>query len=197
MRISRQHNSIHISAANGLRVFTKDFTRGDDRAFTTMDLIVTHTNADFDAFGSAVAVHRLYPEAKILLPGSQEEAVRRFASRALSRQGYEVLEAGTGAEALEVMTEAGGIVDLVVSDIVMPIMNGLEAAKEIRKKCESAKVLMLTQYDDEENVLASRQAGALGFIPKAAASSHLLTGIRSVGRGDESWIESLSRKPYR
>jgi DNA-binding NarL/FixJ family response regulator len=56
---------------------------------------------------------------------------------------------------------------------------------------------MLTQYDDEENVLASRQAGALGFIPKAAASSRLLTGIRSVARGDQSWIESLSRQPYR
>jgi len=82
--------------------------------------------------------------------------------------------------------------DVVVMDIVMPVMNGLDAAKEICKKCQSAKVLMLTQYDDEENVLASRQAGAMGFIPKAEASFKLLTGIRSVGRGDQSWIKSLS-----
>ena len=77
-------------------------------------------------------------------------------------------------------------------DIVMPVMNGLDAAKEICQKCASAKVLMLTQYDDEENVLASRQAGAVGFIPKAAASSRLLTGIRSVARGDQSWVKSLT-----
>jgi len=82
-------------------------------------------------------------------------------------------------------------------DIMMPIMSGLDAAREINKKHTSAKVLMLTQYDDQENVLASRQAGAMGFIPKAAASSRLLTGIRSVARGDQSWIESLSNPPYR
>jgi len=45
-----------------------------------MDLIVTHNNADFDAFGSAIAAHKLYPNSEILLPGSQEESVRRFLS---------------------------------------------------------------------------------------------------------------------
>ncbi|MFH1790747.1 MAG: CBS domain-containing protein [Candidatus Omnitrophota bacterium] len=47
-----------------------------------MDLIVTHNNADFDALGSAVAAHKIYPDARILLPGSQEQAVRRFMSLA-------------------------------------------------------------------------------------------------------------------
>jgi len=79
----------------------------------------------------------------------------------------------------------------------MPVMNGLDAARSICQKCKSAKVLVLTQYDDEENVLASRQVGAVGFIPKAAASSRLLTGIRSVARGDQSWIESLSGQASR
>src|SRR4030043_1815181 len=97
-------------------------------------------------------------------------------------------EAVNGREALDKTIEL--IPDVVVMDIVMPEMNGLDAAREICQKCRSAKVLMLTQYDDEENVLASRQVGAVGFIPKAAASSRLLTGIRSVGRGDQSWIES-------
>ncbi len=114
---------------------------------------------------------------------------------ALQRDMQVVGEAVNGKEALEKTIELQP--DVVVMDIVMPIMNGLDAAKEICKTCKSAKVLMLTQYDDEENVLASRQAGALGFIPKAAASSRLLTGIRSVARGDQSWIESLSRQPYR
>jgi len=67
----------------------------------------------------------------------------------------------------------------VLMDIVMPGMNGLEATKQICKRCEQVRVLMLTQYDDEENVLASDQAGAFGFIPKRGASSELLAAIRS------------------
>jgi DNA-binding NarL/FixJ family response regulator len=107
----------------------------------------------------------------------------------LQRDMQVVGEAINGKEAIEKTAEL--LPDVVVMDIVMPIMNGLEAAKVICKKYKSAKVLMLTQYDEEENVLASRQVGAVGFIPKAAASSRLLTGIRSVARGDQSWIESL------
>jgi len=112
----------------------------------------------------------------------------------LQRDMQVIGEAVNGKEALEKTIEL--MPDVVLMDIVMPEMNGLEAAKEICQKCKGAKVLMLTQYDDEENVRASREAGALGFIPKAAASARLLTGIRSVARGDQSWIESLSSQPY-
>jgi CheY-like chemotaxis protein len=114
---------------------------------------------------------------------------------ALQRDMQVVGEAVNGKEALEKTTEL--VPDVVLMDIVMPVMNGLDAAREIHRKCERSKVLMLTQYDDEENVRASREAGALGFIPKAAASSRLLTGIRSVARGDQSWLDSLESQPYR
>ena len=53
-----------------------------------------------------------------------EDVVRNFAARALARQGYEVLEAGTGVEALEVMEREKGKVDIVVSDVIMPEMDG-------------------------------------------------------------------------
>jgi DNA-binding NarL/FixJ family response regulator len=108
---------------------------------------------------------------------------------ALQRDMQVVGEAVNGQEGIEKTIELSP--DVVVMDIVMPVMNGLDAAKEIHIKNENAKILMLTQYDDEENVLASKKAGAVGFIPKASASSRLLTGIRSVARGDQSWIESL------
>jgi len=114
---------------------------------------------------------------------------------ALQRDIQVVGEAVNGKEAVEKTIKL--LPDVAVMDIVMPVMNGLDAAKEIHKKCKSAKVLMLTQYDEEENVLASRRAGAVGFIPKASASSRLLTGIRSVARGDQSWIESLNSPPNR
>jgi DNA-binding NarL/FixJ family response regulator len=109
---------------------------------------------------------------------------------ALQRDMQVVGEAVNGKDGLEKTLEL--LPDVVVMDIVMPIMNGLDAAKEICKRYKAAKILMLTQYDEDENVLASREAGAVGFIPKAAASSHLLTGIRSVARGDQSWVRSLT-----
>lgn len=110
---------------------------------------------------------------------------------ALQRDMEVVGEAVDGREAIKKTRDL--IPDVIVMDIIMPVMDGLEAAKEICKNYKASKVLMLTQYDEDENVMASRNIGAVGFISKAVASSHLLTGIRSVGRGDQSWIESLSK----
>lgn len=107
----------------------------------------------------------------------------------LQRDMQVVGEAVNGKDGLEKTIEL--LPDVVLMDIVMPVMNGLEATKEICSKSERAKVLVLTQYDDEENIKASREAGALGFIPKAAASSRLLSGIRAVARGEE-FIRSLT-----
>lgn len=112
---------------------------------------------------------------------------------ALQRDMQVIGEAVNGEEAVAKTQEL--LPDVVVMDIVMPVMNGLDATKVINKECQPAKVLILTQYDEQENVLASREVGAVGFIPKAAASSRLITGIRSVARGDQSWIESLSGEP--
>ena len=102
---------------------------------------------------------------------------------ALQRDMQVVGDAVNGREALEKTVELSP--DVVLMDIVMPVMNGLDATKEICRGCPQVKVLMLTQYDDEENILASSQVGAMGFIPKTAVSSQLLTGIRSVSQGKQ------------
>lgn len=109
---------------------------------------------------------------------------------ALQRDMQVVGEAVNGKDALEKTMELSP--DVVLMDIVMPVMNGLDATKQICRECERAKVLMLSQYDDEENVLASNQVGALGFIPKAAVSSQLLAGIRSVSEG-KKFIHNVAR----
>ncbi len=90
-------------------------------------------------------------------------------------------EAVNGRDALEKARHL--LPNVVLMDVVMPIMNGLEATRHICKEFEQVKVLMLTQYADNENILASSQAGALGFIPKSSVSSQLLAGIRSVNQG--------------
>ena len=68
-------------------------------------------------------------------------------------------------------------------DILMPVMSGIEATKLIHKECPETKVLILTQYDEEENMIVAKQSGAYGFIPKKAASTDLIRGIRYVSQG--------------
>jgi DNA-binding NarL/FixJ family response regulator len=88
--------------------------------------------------------------------------------------------AKSGREALAKLTELHP--DVVVMDLRMPDMNGLEATRRICRRPCHARVLMLSQYDDDENVMASKKAGAWGLIPKRNASLELVTAIRAAGR---------------
>jgi len=107
------------------------------------------------------------------------EGIRALLS--LQRDIEVVGEAVDGQDAIEKVRRLSPNVALM--DIVMPIMSGLEATKRICKECPQTKVLILTQYDEEENMFVAKQAGANGFIPKSAASSDLMTGIRAVSVG--------------
>jgi two-component system response regulator NreC len=100
-------------------------------------------------------------------------------------------EAANGMEALEVVKKLSP--DVVLMDVAMPIMGGLEATRRIRKEFPNAKVLALTQYDDKEYVFPLIEAGACGFISKAAASSELTSGIRYVYRGESFLSPSVAK----
>ena len=112
---------------------------------------------------------------------ADDHAIVREGIRALlgvQKDMQVVGEAVDGNDALEKTRQL--MPDVVLMDIVMPGMNGLEATKRISREFDQTKVLMLSQYDDEENVLASTQVGARGFIPKKSASTQLLSAIRSL-----------------
>ncbi len=78
-----------------------------------------------------------------------EEAVRSFASRALSTRGYKVLEAGSGVEALEVMDREEGKIDLVVSDVVMPEMDGPTLLRHLRERKPDIRIVFMSGYAEE------------------------------------------------
>ncbi len=110
---------------------------------------------------------------------------------ALAEDMEVVGEASNGSEALEMVEKVNP--DVVLMDIAMPIMNGLEAMLRLHKEFPRTRVLVLTQYDDREYVLPAIQAGASGFISKIAASSELISGIRSVYRGDSFLSPSVAK----
>ena len=91
-------------------------------------------------------------------------------------------EAADGREAVEKIRQL--MPDIVLMDLAMPTMGGLEAARRVRKEFPATKVLVLTQYDDSEYVIPVIEAGARGFVSKMSSSSELASAIQAVYRGE-------------
>lgn len=90
-------------------------------------------------------------------------------------------EATNGKETIEMALEQ--MPDVVLMNIVMPIIDGAEATYRIRKENSDIKVLLLTEYEDRDRVLSGFKAGANGYIPKRATTSDLISAIQAVHRG--------------
>ena len=102
-------------------------------------------------------------------------------------------EAGNGREALDKVRQLAP--DVVLMDIAMPVMDGLEATRRVRKEFPGTKVLVLTQYTEKEYIFPIIEAGAQGFLSKTAASSELTSGIRAV-HGGESFLSPVVAKAF-
>jgi len=100
--------------------------------------------------------------------------------------GVEVVgEAGDGVEALEAV--AADPPDLVLMDVAMPRLSGLEATAELKRKFPQVKVLILTMYDNPEYITEARAAGADGFMLKDAGSAHLQQIVSRMASEGSHW----------
>src|SRR6266436_4409404 len=84
--------------------------------------------------------------------------------------------------------------DVVVMDVAMPLMNGLEATRQILKSTPNTKVLVLTSYGDDECVEQLMRAGAAGYLIKQTAANDLLKAIREVYRGNAFFSPSIAKR---
>jgi DNA-binding NarL/FixJ family response regulator len=103
-----------------------------------------------------------------------------------------VAEAGDGEEALDLADKFQP--DVVIMDIGLPKLNGLEATKRIKIKHSATAVLVFTVYDDEEYILGLFEAGAAGYLLKNAYGKDLISAIRNVSAGEMVFYPTIGQK---
>ena len=107
-------------------------------------------------------------------------AVRRVACKALRRAGYRVVEAGTGAEALEVSRARDGGIDLLLTDVVMPGMNGRELSERLHAEYPDLPVLFMSAYAEDEIFLQGVRVARMNFLPKPFSATELTDRVREM-----------------
>lgn len=103
-----------------------------------------------------------------------------------------VAEAGDGEEAVELSKRSRP--DVVIMDIAMPKVNGIEATKLIKQELPTTAVLILTAYDNEQYIFALLEAGAAGYLLKNVRRSELINAVRAVQRGESVLHPQIARK---
>ncbi len=116
--------------------------------------------------------------AKTVLVVDDDPTQRRLVQAVLDREGYAVVHAESGGEAIDRLTKGGGA-DVVLLDMVMPGMSGLEAMAEIRSAGVTTPVIVLTANGGIDSVVKAMQAGAQDFFVKPASPERILVGIRN------------------
>jgi len=113
-----------------------------------------------------------------------EDAVRMGGVRALTSRGYTVHEASSGVEALELLEELDGKVDIVVSDVVMPEMDGPTLLTELRKTYPDIKFIFVSGYAEDAFAKNLPEGAKFGFLPKPFSLKQLATTVKEMLEDD-------------
>ena len=122
-------------------------------------------------------------QLRVLL--AEDHAVVREGTRQILEQDPEIAVVGEAADGAEVVSLAARLSpDIVLLDLSLPVMNGIEATRRIRANDGGPRVLILTAYDDDDYVMAAIEAGASGYLLKTAHAADVIAAIRAVARGE-------------
>ena len=133
--------------------------------------------------------------ARILI-AEDEDSLRSLIARALMQDGHDVMAKCDGGEALDCLTRENGRFDLLLTDIRMPVMDGIEATRRIAADPTLAgvHVVILTNYGLDEYVFNALRAGAAGFLVKDIQPEDFLHAVRVAARGDALLAPSVTRR---
>ncbi len=133
------------------------------------------------------------PTIRILITDDHavvREGLRTFIS---TEAGMEVI--GEAADGVEAVSKACDLrPDVILMDMAMPRMGGLEAIQRIKEQCPDAQILVLTSFSDDETVFPAIKAGALGYLLKNTSPDRLLNAIRDVHQGKPSISPDIANK---
>jgi two-component system response regulator NreC len=118
--------------------------------------------------------------------------IRQGLKAFLEKQGFQVVgEASDGQEALRSVEKTQP--DVAIIDISMPVLNGVDAARELKKSSLKTKVILLTQHDEDQYVTEALRAGVNGYVLKSQAADDLVHAIQEVCRGSVYLSPHISR----
>lgn len=120
----------------------------------------------------------------------EDHALTRVGIKTVLKRESDLIVVGEASNGEEAVREAALLKpDVILMDVGMPIMDGIQASKEIMESGSSAKIIMLTQHDNDQDVMASFTAGASGYCLKDVEDSRLYMAIRTVKAGD-AWLDT-------
>ena len=115
---------------------------------------------------------------------ADDHAIFREGLRLLLQSDNEVDVVGEAANGRQAVAEVARLQpDVVLMDIAMSLLNGIDATRRITREVPATKVLMLSSYSDDQNVQRALEAGAAGYVMKETASQELLHAIHEIGKG--------------
>jgi len=122
------------------------------------------------------------------------ELVRQGLKTLLEREGFQVDgEASDGQEVVRLFSNSNSRTDVAILDISMPILNGIDAAREVQKLSPKTKTILLTRHDEDQYVTEALRAGVKGYVLKHQAANDLVHAIHQVCRGGVYLSPSISR----
>jgi DNA-binding NarL/FixJ family response regulator len=127
-----------------------------------------------------------------LLLVDDHKLLRQGLRRAVEEAGFDVVgEAGDGEEAVRLAIELQP--DLVLMDVTMPVLDGIEATRRLRHSAPEARVVILTMHGEEETIARALRAGALAYLLKDCSSDQVAETLHAVAAGDTELSADLAR----
>lgn len=132
---------------------------------------------------------------KIRVMIADDHAVVREGTRRMLEQEEDIEVVGEAADGEEAIKLAEGLKpDVAIVDIAMPKLDGIEATKQIKERCPSVTVLILSAYDDDQFVFSLLEAGAAGYLLKTVRSGELIDAVRAVHAGESVLHPAVAKK---